>query len=327
MSRIFEALLRSEVERGGVAPAETKSAQELLKQAERQSAFQVQSASVVVAGDSLALVNGEATVQLDEGSTDRQSTSNGPTGSSGRPMSRDALLHQFQTRSVSPPADSRLVSLTQKDSPAAEAFRLLGVRMRRLGSENLRKTLLITSTTPQEGKSTIASNLACSLASGSQQNVLLIDGDLRRPALSGIFGVSAESGLCEYLRGERNLAETIYRLLEPGICLLPAGDSFGNPLELLQSSRLPTMMEALGNLFDWIIIDSPPMLPLADTSIWEKWTDGVLLVTRQGTTRKKGLERSVEAFRSQNKLIGAIINSFDAIPEEDYYYYRSGHRA
>ena len=105
--------------------------------------------------------------------------------------------------------------------------------------------------------------------------------------------------------------------------LLPAGKSLSNPLEPLQSPKLPVFMEQLTSWFDWIIIDSPPVLPLADTSIWMRLADGVLLVTREGTTEKQQLLKGIEAVDSK-KLLGALVNGSMASAYSGYYYQSSG---
>jgi capsular exopolysaccharide synthesis family protein len=165
----------------------------------------------------------------------------------------------------------------------------------------------------------VAANLACTLALRTQQKVLLLEGDVRRPTQSEVFGIGRQPGICEWLRGSQTLQQSIYRLEDPGVWILPAGSASSNSLELLQSGRLSAMMEQLTAWFDWIIIDSPPVLPLADTSVWTNLADGILLVTRQGTTQKKQLQRGLEALGSQ-KLIGAILNSSKNAANSDYYY-------
>jgi capsular exopolysaccharide synthesis family protein len=225
-----------------------------------------------------------------------------------------------QSLQVSLTPQSRLVSLTDTSSPAAEAFRLLGVRLRHLRRDRPLKTVLITSTIPQEGKSTVAGNLACTLALGTQQRTLVLEGDLRRPALSQMFGLGMNPGICEWLEDGRSLTRSVYRLEDPNIWILPAGRAPGNALELLQSEKLSTLLDQLKALFDWVIIDSPPVLPLADTSIWMRLADGVLLTTRQGTTEKRQLQRGLEAVESK-KLIGALVNSSTNAAVRDYYYY------
>ncbi len=205
------------------------------------------------------------------------------------------------------------------ESPAAEAFHLLGVRLRHMRRQRQLKKILITSTIPQEGKSMVASNLACTIALRTQQKVLLLEGDVRRPTQSKIFGLPKKPGICEWLNGDRTLIKSMYRLEGPEIWILPAGMATGNSLELLQSGRAALMMEQLTNWFDWLIIDSPPVLPLADTSVWTNLADGILLVARQGTTQKRQLQRGLEALGTQ-KLIGAILNSARSVANTDYYY-------
>jgi Mrp family chromosome partitioning ATPase len=116
-----------------------------------------------------------------------------------------------------------------------------------------------------------------------------------------------------------SLAASIYHLEEPDIWILPAGSAPSNALELLQSGRLSTLMDRLTAWFDWIIIDSPPVLPLADTSVWMRLADGILLATRQGSTEKRQLLRGLEAIEPK-KLIGAVVNSSNNAAASDYYY-------
>jgi capsular exopolysaccharide synthesis family protein len=225
---------------------------------------------------------------------------------------------QFPTLNVLVPPQSRLVCLTDKESLAAEKCRYLGVRLRQLQQNSSLKKVLITSTIPQEGKSMVASNLACALAQRNRQRTLLMDGDLRRPSVAKLFGLGRIPGITEWLKGDRGPLASIYYLEEAGLWILPAGDSPRNPLELMQSGKLLGLMEQLTSWFDWIVIDSPPVLPLADTSVWMRLADGVLLVTRQGATEKKHLKRGLEAI-DQKKLLGAILNS-SASTTDNYYY-------
>jgi capsular exopolysaccharide synthesis family protein len=225
---------------------------------------------------------------------------------------------QFQTLNVLVPPQSRLVCLTDKESLAAEKFRYLGVRLRQLQQNRLLKKVLITSSIPQEGKSMVAANLACALAQRNRQRTLLMDGDLRRPSVAKLFGLGKIPGITEWLKGDRGPMTSIYHLEEAGLWILPAGDSPRNPLELMQSGKLSGLMEQLTSWFDWIVIDSPPVLPLADTSVWMRLADGILLVTRQGATEKKQLKRGLEAI-DQKKLLGALLNSSESTTDNYYY--------
>jgi protein-tyrosine kinase len=212
---------------------------------------------------------------------------------------------------------SHLVAAGKEGSLGAEKFRFLAVRLRQLRQTRPLKKILITSTIPQEGKSTVAANLACTLARRKPQKVLLLDGDLRRPTMLAQFGLAEMPGLCETLSGDINDIK-LYRLGDLGLWILPAGSTPENPLELMQSGKLSPLMERLEAWFDWIVIDSPPVLPLADTSIWCRLADGILLVTRKGVTEKQQLKRGLEALE-KSKLLGALVNGSLNAAHSDYY--------
>ena len=318
MSHIFDALQRLEAERSGTAGSPLPAITELLERAERSAASRSNAAQELerlAAANSLErereyLPGKPASVQEVELLPEAI-----PTGEEAE------ILHECRTLHLSLTPQNRLVTVSDSDSPAAEAFRLLSVRLRHLRRDRNVKKLLITSTIPQEGKSTVSANLACALAASTRRKVLLLEGDVRRPSLSKVFGLASYPGLCEWLQGGRSLTSSIYRLEPGGIWLLPAGDGPANPLELLESAKLLALMEELGALFDWVIIDSPPVLPLADTSVWTRLADGILLVTRQGITQKRHLQRGLEGLESK-KVIGAVLNSSKNSSDNQYYSYR-----
>jgi capsular exopolysaccharide synthesis family protein len=319
MSHIFDALQRSEEERPGIAAPALSEATELLRRAERRASSQWESETQLDKN-----VPAEATdfdASLKAGPPVADSGFRGAPAVHERiaPIASNDIFSQFQTLQVTLSPHNRIVCLSDEDSSAAEAFRLLGVRLRNLRRERPLKNLLITSTVPQEGKSMTAINLACMLALTTQQKVLLMEGDLRRPSLSGRVGIGKNPGLCECLKGERTLTSCIYRLEGANFWLLPAGSAQTNAMELLQSGLLPEIMAHVAEWFDWIIIDSPPVLPLGDTSVWARLADGIILVTRQGTTEKRHLQRGIEALESK-KLIGALLNCSHSSSEYDYYY-------
>jgi capsular exopolysaccharide synthesis family protein len=225
----------------------------------------------------------------------------------------------FPSLEVVPANSSRLVFLTEPDSLAAEKFRFLGVRLRQLQQSRPLKKVLVTSTIPEEGKSTVSANLAGVLAR-RKQSVLLIEGDLRRPTLAEQFGLGRLAGLGEWLQSGRQAVTNVYRLEGPDFWFMPAGNPPENPLELLQSGRLSYLMAQLSNLFDWIIVDSPPLLPLADTTVWSRVTDGTLLVAREGKSEKKQLQRGLEALKKSD-LLGVVLNGC-AHPDHKSYYQR-----
>jgi capsular exopolysaccharide synthesis family protein len=287
MSQIFDAIHRSEADRRGVDLAGVTAAPELLESAERQLGV-------------------------------------GESGNVCDSVAEAGLFPHFPSATVRISPESKLVCATDGESLAAEKFRFLGVRLRHLKQTRHITRLLITSSLPEEGKSTVAVNLAISLASREQQKVLLLDGDLRRPAQAKYLGLSNHPGLSELLQGEASPAMNICRLENLGIWVLTAGAPPDEPLTLMQSGSLARLIDQLSAQFSWIVIDSPPVLPLGDTSIWMQFSDAILLVTRPGTTQKRDLERTLGAIE-QSKLLGALINGSAAAASNGYYYYqRSG---
>jgi capsular exopolysaccharide synthesis family protein len=227
-------------------------------------------------------------------------------------------LSQFPPLDISPPQNSRLVSLTDPSSLAAEKFRLLGVRLRQVQQRRTVKKLLITSTIPEEGKTVVCANLAVTLARRKTQKILLLEGDLRRPALASRFGLAGLDGLSDWLSRDASSLPKIYHLEQAGLWLLPAGHPPDNPLELMQSGRLADLLERLCSWFDWVVIDSPPILPLADTTVWARFADGILLVIREGTSEKRQLEQGLQTL-DQSKLLGLVLNGYTNADHSNYY--------
>jgi capsular exopolysaccharide synthesis family protein len=319
MSQIFDALQRSEAERSKTDVSELPDAIEVLRRAERHATLKLEYPGQPDESESNSIDQPAQSFQPQPLSTDITAAEPAEATQPGVSDGVSSILVPFPSLKLSLPSPSCLVCLTEQASPAAESFRLLGVRLSDLRRERPLKKVLITSTIPQEGKSMVAANLAGTLAQRQKERILLLEGDVRRPSLSNIFGIGDNAGICEWLLNKRSLLASIYHLEDAGLWILPAGKAPSNPLELLQSGKLPALMDELGKLFDWIIIDSPPILPLADTSVWMRLADGVLLVTRQGVTVKRQLKRGLEAIESQ-KLIGALINSSNTHPHSDYYY-------
>ena len=330
MSYIFDALQRSEGERGELDLPAPSEATQLLRNAERraasrwETAVRTKKAAVLEASENGTTV-GLLTVPA-EMLAEAALAPPAQAPKDSTPANNDEeVFSEFQTLEGPRPAQNRLVCFSDDQNLAAEAFRLLAVRLQHLRRDRPLKKVLITSTIPQEGKSMVAANLACTLALKTQEKVLLVEGDLRRPALSQEFGLGRNPGLSECLQGDRVLAKCIYLVQGAGLWILPSGSTDSNALELLQSGRMSELMKQVTTWFDWIIIDSPPVLPLADTSVWSRLADGILLVTRQGTTDKRQLKRGLEGIES-NKLIGALLNCAKVCTHNDYYYQPSASR-
>jgi len=297
MSHIFDALHKSVADQSGMDLPLSVPASDLLATTERK-----------IATERMPGI----------GSSPLQAPVTTASAKTGTNLSSVDQFTQFERLKVLVSPQERIVSLTEEESLAAEKFRFLGVRLRQLKQNRPLKKLLITSTMPGEGKSVVAANIACTMAKRAQKT-LLLDGDLRRPVLAKMFGLGKVVGLSEWLEGECGPADSIYHLESAGLWLLPAGTLSKHPMELMQSGKLSAVMDQLTQLFDWIIIDCPPVLPLADTSIWMRLADGILLVTRQGKTEKEQLQRGIEAIEPK-KLLGALLNGSSHVRDTDYYH-------
>lgn len=319
MSHIFDALQTSEAARTGNKQRGSLSVTELLERAELQEIRKRLGDSTGEEWTTQALPSKEgsstgASICLPAVSIDDEFASQVES------HARTSFFEQLGRVEIPPSSCPQLVVFNDEHSPAAEAFRLLAVRLNQLRKRRNLQKLLITSTLPEEGKTLTAANLACALPTRTQEQVLLVDGDLRRASLSQMFELGSSPGLCECLRGENSLASTIFQPQGMEICILPAGKTSANPLELIQSTKMPALVDDLSARFDWIIVDSPPVLPLADTSAWARLIDGILLVTRPGTTKKHSLQAGVKVIEPQ-KLIGAILNACSSPSAADYAYY------
>ena len=183
------------------------------------------------------------------------------------------------------------------------------------------KTILITSASPQEGKSTVSINLATVFAN-SNEKVLLVEADMRKPRVSDSFGLPNKEGLSSFLTGVSTLETAMQATSVPNLSLMPSGPKPPNPAELLTSSKTRTLLEELRKRYDRIIIDSPPVITVTDTAILANIVDGVIDVVRANFLNieliLRGRQRLYEA---KSKIIGVILNNVNVKKEDSYYYY------
>jgi capsular exopolysaccharide synthesis family protein len=224
-----------------------------------------------------------------------------------------------------------LVTWQSRASVAAESFRATLVSI--LFSHNAAsapRTLVVTSGSPSEGKSTVASNLGIAVAEVNQR-VLLIDADMRRPRLHSIFNLDNNQGLCDLLRSPDNtLAGSLGCIHEtgvPGLSVMTSGSMTTAATSLLYSQRMPALLEILKAHFDLVIVDTPPMLQIPDARILARMVDGVVLVIRAGqTTRDAAIAARRRFAEDGTELMGTILNDWD--PKESsngYYGYSDGY--
>ncbi len=211
-----------------------------------------------------------------------------------------------------------------------EQFRGLRTRLVEARQESAIKTLLISSGMPAEGKSFVASNFAVSLARDGASRVLLIDGDLRRPTLHESLAAPRHPGLSEYLSGTAGLIEVMQQngsqdpLLNriSNLTFIAAGASIDTSSELVTGTRMKDLVTSLSPHFDWIIIDSPPVLAVTDAVDLARVADAVLLVARQAQTPFKVAQRAQAAFK-HSRLLGIVLNAAVGVHRKSSYYYSS----
>jgi len=208
---------------------------------------------------------------------------------------------------------ARIVCQSEPTSAGADRIRYLRMRLHEPWAAGKLKTLLITSPLASDGKSTIALNLATALAEGGKRTVVLVDGDLHRSPLLGRFGLPARSqGLADCVENGSNPLSATMRLEPLGWYLLPAGKPSANPTELLQSKALSGIMQRLSAHFDWILIDSPPVLPLTDALSLKQHADASLIVVRAGSTPKDAVDEAVTLLGHQH-VLGIVLNRVEGL--------------
>ena len=206
----------------------------------------------------------------------------------------------------------------------SEALRTVRTNLLFSSAEEGTRSIVVTSTGPNEGKTVVASNLAMALAQAGQR-VLLIDGDMRRPQLHERFGQKAEPGLSNLIVGHTKASEAVRKTSASGLWILPAGKVPPNPAELLGSQRFRDFLLTLADHFDWIVIDTPPVLPVADASVVAHAVTGVLFVIGAEMTSRHAAGAALDQLSgAKARLVGAVLNRVDLQHHAYYYsqYYR-----
>jgi capsular exopolysaccharide synthesis family protein len=215
--------------------------------------------------------------------------------------------------------------------PAVEQFRSLRSRIFELRDISPLKTILVSSGMPQEGKSFVSTNLALSLARHKNSKVLLIDGDMRRYTLHQILGCESHPGLADYLAGKASVMEVMQRPeplqsaaagaipILPNLSFIAGGNGGDKAADLSGSPRFGELIRLLAPYFDWIIVDSSPVLPVSDAVNLARWCDGVLLVARGGVTKFPTAQRAQSELKASN-VLGYVLNAVQDTPEVGSYY-------
>jgi protein-tyrosine kinase len=237
------------------------------------------------------------------------------------PFSLDTLLARCAQLEWKPDPATMLFSNGEDTARGTEEFRTLRSRLYHSREKMPLKKVLVTSALPKEGKSFTSANLAQVLVRQHGRRALLIDADLRGPRLHLMLGTTSSPGLSSYLQGQNDEFSIMQRGPFENLFFIPSGPQIANPAELVGNGRLKMLLQRVEPLFDWIIIDSPPAVPVADASILAKVCDGVLIVVRSNATPFDMARKARQEFPDQ-ALVGVVLNGTreDQMPYSRYYY-------
>ena len=338
MSRIYEALQKAEAERGAepasTHPQETRPGRGLDLDLDRRSAHQDSFPPALGYNASVALAEPAVDVldqapPLEHVYSPLSSSMQGLSELPSRVVGLD--LEAIPQRTWSPDF-TRLPALLER-GPAVEQFRSLRSRIYELRDKRPLKTILVTSGLPQEGKSFVSTNLAVSLARNKNARVLLIDGDMRRYTVHQVLGCESEPGLADFLSSRSSLAEVIQRcdpastkgvtngsaINLPPLALISGGNGGDKAADLSNNNRFEELIHTVAPLFDWIIVDSSPVLPVSDAVNLSRYCDGVLIVARSGITEYENAQRTLAELKSAH-LLGFVMNGAPTSSDRGGYY-------
>jgi exopolysaccharide/PEP-CTERM locus tyrosine autokinase len=226
----------------------------------------------------------------------------------GAEILEDSLDVGYPESKISPD----LVAFQKPHSFESEQFNMLKSLILFPQSGSPPRSIMITSVTPGEGKSFVASNLAVSIARNINEHVLLMDCDLRRPSIHNIFGFGRIDGLSEHLSKERSLASVLHKTIVSKLTILPGGSPPHNPSELLASEKMLGLLKEVKSKYSdrYIIIDSPPLPLASEVNVIARKVDAVILVIKYGKTKRESIEEVVEMI-GRKKVLGVVFNYFD----------------
>jgi capsular exopolysaccharide synthesis family protein len=245
-----------------------------------------------------------------------------------QPAAVPSVTSRFRESADTPRAVEQIVSLVAPDSLAADQYRSLRHVIERLRAESALQVLAVSSPAPGDGKTVTTLNLAGALAQSSDARVLVIDADLRRPSVGGYLGLSPRlPGLTEAATDSSlGLSRVMRRFDGFNLSVVPAGQPTNTPYELLNSPVLEALVTDARRHFDYVLVDTPPVVPLPDCRLIERLVDGFLIVVAAHKTPRKTLAEALNTIDAR-RVVGLVFNADDR-PSADYYgyYYRSDSR-
>ncbi len=332
MGRVFDAIKRASADQGSVRrrqpddmqhrrasaiPPASSTAPQIEERLPIRSSFRAVSAETAPNSASSA-----HTADVSDGlalSGGRSSRDAGATlGAAGTTRAGGFVAYDISPTRVEP----HLVAISQPRSPYCEQFRSLRTRLLQAGERKQTRAFVITSAGVGEGKTLTALNLAWLLAQTEGIRALIIDSDLRQPCATEYLGIDAPIGLSEVLGGTVRAEDAIVRLDPAGLYLLPGGQARDDVAELLSGPSYARLLTDMRKMFDYIIIDAPPLGIFTDANVLMNRADGALLVVRSGKTRYTLIDKLLEQL-PREKLMGIVLNRVDdQIDESSYYYQR-----
>lgn len=225
-------------------------------------------------------------------------------------LARDAVLAAARQTDWRTDANKLMFSNAQIQGFGPEQLRTLRSRLYQIRDRMPLKTLLVTSALPAEGKTFVVANLAQTFARQYERRILIIDADLRWSRMHSLLGAPQDPGLTAYLQDQASVADILQRGTPDNLYFIPGGKPAANPAELLHSGRFKKLLESVTPYFDWILIDSPPAVPVSDPSLMADLCDGVLLVVQAGVTPFDVAQKITQEYR-EKRLVGVVLNRID----------------
>ena len=243
------------------------------------------------------------------------------TGDLASPLGFEVLAARCVEREWKPEAGTLLFTNGNESKRGAEEYRTLRSRLYHMREKTPLRKLLVTSALPKEGKSFTAANLAQVMVRQHGRRALLIDADLRMPRLHEVLGTTPNPGLTDFLQGKGDEFAIMQRGAIENLFFIPSGNPVPDAAALVGNGRLKLLLQRLEPLFDWIILDSPPVIPVSDASVLAQFCDGVLLVVRSNSTPSDVARKAREEF-PEEALVGVVLNgtSENTDPYSRYYY-------
>lgn len=217
-----------------------------------------------------------------------------------------------------------LITVTNPRSPVSEAFRALRTNIDFSSVDEQIQVIMVTSSGPEEGKSTVTANLAAAYAQ-SDKKVVLIDADLRKPTGHRTFSLSNRYGLSSLLSQQAEMTEVIQESGVPNLSVITSGPIPPNPAEMLASNRMSRVLQELRQKFDIILVDTPPLLAVTDAQLMASKSDGVIMVVSYGKVKRDiAAKAKGNLDRVGAKMLGVVLNNVKRKASEGYYYYYYG---